>query len=299
MPSANTLVRWVNENAFAYIVQARPCPTFGRPVHLRGSPHRLQPGTSPHALRIPPRDGHPALRVLRSGGSRSALVCFRLSPSCPCRPLHTFLSSRPARNYPRFWIQRSSSERRRDFNPPEQRAAQRTLWPSPRPKLAATLTVALKSPPPASGFPQLRRLPSSTCRAHYPGGSIRFFGSVHDALPHRAYSESLWPSLNERQVGIHNFPFEACSSFTRVTACRLAHPPLCGLCHEAPIPSVNPAKRPVSYPVIPTTPGVGLPPTGNLRLWGARSFRKTEKGRQSGNWVESRRSAVSGHRVAR
>jgi hypothetical protein len=234
VPSANTLVRWVNENAFAYIVQARPCPTFGRPVHLRGSPHRLQPGTSPHALRIPPRDGHPALRVLRSGGSRSALVCFRLSPSCPCRPLHTFLSSRPARNYPRFWIQRSSSERRRDFNPPEQRAAQRTLWPSPRPKLAATLTVALKSPPPASGFPQLRRLPSSTCRAHYPGGSIRFFGSVHDALPHRAYSESLWPSLNERQVGIHNFPFEACSSFTRVTACGLAHPPYVGFVTRLP-----------------------------------------------------------------
>ena len=127
MPSANTLVRWVNENAFAFIVQARPCPTFGRPVHLRGSPHRLQPGTSPHALRIPPRDGHPALRELRSGGSRSALVCFRLSPSCPFRPLHTFHSSRPARNYPRFWIRRSSFERRRDLNPPESRAAQRTI----------------------------------------------------------------------------------------------------------------------------------------------------------------------------
>src|SRR2546426_3100298 len=26
VPSANTLVRWVNENAFACIVQARPCP---------------------------------------------------------------------------------------------------------------------------------------------------------------------------------------------------------------------------------------------------------------------------------
>src|SRR6202521_5533952 len=52
----------VNESAFAFIVQARPCPTFGRPVHLRGSPHRLQPDTSPHALRIPPRDRHPALR---------------------------------------------------------------------------------------------------------------------------------------------------------------------------------------------------------------------------------------------
>ena len=62
VPSANTLVRWVNENAFASIVQARPCPTFGRPVHLRGGPHRLRPGTSPHALRIPSHDGHPALR---------------------------------------------------------------------------------------------------------------------------------------------------------------------------------------------------------------------------------------------
>jgi hypothetical protein len=123
----------VNENAFAFIVQARPCPTFGRPVHLRGGPHRLQPGTSPHALRIPPRDGHPALRELRSGGSRSALVCFRLSPSCPFRPLHTFHSSRPARNYPRFWIRRSSFERRRDLNPPDQRAAQRTLRAHPSP----------------------------------------------------------------------------------------------------------------------------------------------------------------------
>jgi hypothetical protein len=62
VPSANTLVRWVNENAFASIVQARPCPTFGRPVHLRGSPHRLRPGTSPHAFQIPSRDGLPALR---------------------------------------------------------------------------------------------------------------------------------------------------------------------------------------------------------------------------------------------
>ena len=26
VPPANTLVRWVNENAFASIVQARPCP---------------------------------------------------------------------------------------------------------------------------------------------------------------------------------------------------------------------------------------------------------------------------------
>lgn len=47
--SANTLVRWVNENAFAPIVRARPCPTFGRPVHHRGGPVDY----GPVLLRIP------------------------------------------------------------------------------------------------------------------------------------------------------------------------------------------------------------------------------------------------------
>ena len=45
--------------------------------------------------------------------------------------------SRPARNYPRFWIQRPSSERRRDLNPPDSCAAQRTIRPQ--------LTSALRS----------------------------------------------------------------------------------------------------------------------------------------------------------
>jgi hypothetical protein len=38
VPSANTVVRWVNENAFVLEVQTRPCPTFGRPVHLGSYP---------------------------------------------------------------------------------------------------------------------------------------------------------------------------------------------------------------------------------------------------------------------
>jgi hypothetical protein len=116
------------ENAFAFIVQARPCPTFGRPVHLRGSPHRLQPGTSPHALRIPPHNTLPSgePRVMASGPPW--LVCgfrfrARLGFSIPFHLL------RPTRHYPRVRIQRSSFERRRDFNPPEQCAAQRTLRP--------------------------------------------------------------------------------------------------------------------------------------------------------------------------
>src|ERR1035441_2535179 len=58
--------------------------------------------THPHALRIPPRDGHPALR--------SPIDCSPASDALP-----------------RFWIWRTSSERQRDFNPPKQRAAQRTI----------------------------------------------------------------------------------------------------------------------------------------------------------------------------
>ena len=65
VPSANTLVRRVNGCAFVSIVQTRPCPVFGRPVRLRGCPHRLRPGSSPHALRIPSHDGHPALSDFR------------------------------------------------------------------------------------------------------------------------------------------------------------------------------------------------------------------------------------------
>jgi len=48
----------------------------------------------------------------------------------------------PARHYPRLRIRRPSFERRRDFNPPDSRAAQRTLWPCPTPvRSAATSSV--------------------------------------------------------------------------------------------------------------------------------------------------------------
>src|ERR1039458_6344136 len=47
----------------------------------------------------------------------------------PSRVLPTAL--RPARHYPRFRIWRPSSGRQRDFNPPEQRAAQHTLRAPP------------------------------------------------------------------------------------------------------------------------------------------------------------------------
>ena len=134
----------MNENAFASIVQARPCPTFGRPVHRRGSPHRLRPGTSPHALRIPPRDGHPALRSAK-------------------------LALRPASRYSRFRIWLPSSGRQRDFNPPEQYAAQRTLWVCPTSRVRSSsapvlgLSDASHERWPLTGEPGISQLPCKMC----------------------------------------------------------------------------------------------------------------------------------------
>src|SRR5262249_47187976 len=76
------------------------------------------------------------------GGFRSALAGFRLSLSCPFRLLHTFHLLRPARGYPRVWIWHPSFGRQRDFDPPEQRAAQRTLRSSPPLTAASVLSAS-------------------------------------------------------------------------------------------------------------------------------------------------------------
>jgi len=83
--------------------------------------------------------------------------------------LHTFHLPRPARHYPRVWIRRSSSERRRDFNPPEQRAAQRTLCPP--------LTSA-----PRSGRFSVTSVASAT-RSRSPGVSSTVFRAQPPDLP--------------------------------------------------------------------------------------------------------------------
>ena len=80
------------------------------------------------------------------------LACFRLSPLCLKRLLHTFHFLRPATYYRRFWIQRPSSERRRDFNPPDSCAAQRTLRTQPPPSRLR----------PTSQFRRLYGLPCSS-----------------------------------------------------------------------------------------------------------------------------------------
>src|SRR5215472_9939194 len=74
-----------------------------RPVHLWGSPLDYGPvllrrpfGFPSRWTPCPPETCRRWLQV--------HLGCIRLSLSCPCRLLHTFLLLRPARNDPRFWI---------------------------------------------------------------------------------------------------------------------------------------------------------------------------------------------------
>ena len=62
VPSANTLVRWEDENAFAPIVRARPDPTFGRPVR-----HGVAPIDYGPVFLLMPFGFHLAVDTLPSG----------------------------------------------------------------------------------------------------------------------------------------------------------------------------------------------------------------------------------------
>jgi hypothetical protein len=90
-------------------------------------------------------------------------------------------------------------------------------------------------------------------------------GACVDASP------PAWPSPFTWRVGIHDFPFEACSGFTRVygpTDCSTAQG---GLCHEAST-SQLPAKPLVSYQTDRLLPGWILPPLV-IRALGAHDSR--------------------------
>ena len=64
------------QNAFASIVQARPLPDLGRPVHL----FRLRPGTAPQALQIRPHGRHPALRTAIHAAHEALPPCLDIAP---------------------------------------------------------------------------------------------------------------------------------------------------------------------------------------------------------------------------
>jgi hypothetical protein len=141
------------DNAFVAVVPTRPCPLFGRPVHRRDGSHRLRPGASPHALRIPPHGGHPALLGITRRGQRDSLAfgygALHPSASGTSTRLNTSLPSAhygPLRRLPR---------------PPPDGTAARSPQPRDRPPvLPVTACVRAAPTTPAS-------------RAIFPRRSIR------------------------------------------------------------------------------------------------------------------------------
>ena len=72
-----------------------------------------------------------------------------------------------------------------------------------------------------------------TCRRHYPGGPLgsdRSWDGLFQPFP--IHPQRQRPSPSDCKVGVHIGRFEACSTFTCVTACRLAASPKRHICLE-------------------------------------------------------------------
>ena len=197
------------------------------------------------------------------------MACFRLSLSCAFRLLHTFHFLRPARHYPRVRIRHSSFERRRDFNPPERRAAQHTLRPFPSPRhgrrpFRRRWRRDLRHP----GPPPITQTTFPACRAHYPGGPDRCTCRL---LP----CPRGLPRISGGSASATSLSRPAQASLTLRPTSLLAH-------HAwALLRGFDPTSRPieslVSYQVLPTTTWVGPSPTSDLHRWGAlRQMVKTQ-----------------------
>jgi hypothetical protein len=108
--------------------------------------------------------------------------------------------------------------------------ASSVIWPSPTPRPAVALSDHVRS----RDFHQSRasptdpnHLPCMLCSLpRWIGTGARWLSN--SALPRRGSSLPVQPSPFFRRVGIHIITFEACSSFTHVTACKVAHPPYVG-----------------------------------------------------------------------
>jgi hypothetical protein len=113
------------DRAFVAIVPTRPCPLFGRPVHRRDGSHRLRPGASPHALRIPPHGGHPALPGSCCRGQRGVTLAFgygALHPSASGTSTH-LSTSLPSAHYGAVRLPMVVHHRRRPLDFPMRPAA--------------------------------------------------------------------------------------------------------------------------------------------------------------------------------
>jgi hypothetical protein len=128
----------------------------------------------------------------------------------------------------------------------------------------------------ALGLPMFRALSLCTCCRHYPGAAT---GRIASLTPPSRISLPRYGSW----VGLRIVLFEACSAFTRVTACTLALSPY----------FVTAIRRLQLFRYLHSCSGcfrlgrcrVGLAPTGKRRLFhGARHEQKCKPLRRSGSW---------------
>ncbi len=175
-------------------MQTRPSPTFGRPVHLRGGPHRLQPGTSPHALPIPSHDEHPALRRITPPADDVVTAIFGYGAP------HS--SARGTSTLPNNALLSAHYEPLRHPTRPGLALASCQLIPT-------AITAGASR---VASDPLCLHAVATT-----PAGPMERIRSV---LLHRRR-----PSPDYRWVSSCINSFEACSAFTHVTTCRLAKSP--------------------------------------------------------------------------
>ena len=93
----------------------------------------------------------------------------------------------------------------------------------------------------------------------------RRIGPVHVSVA----SRTAQPSPFLRRVGIRNFTFEACSSFTRVTACKVARPPFQWSLSRGFDRNGYPPQPLASYHVYRQLHGWVMLPLVNCAIWGA------------------------------
>ena len=113
------------------------------------------------------------------------------------------------------------------------------------------------------------------------------------ALPRRASSLSVQPSPFLRRVGVHIFTFEACSSFTRVTACQVAHPPCVGF-----IARLRPGRFPGSNARKLSSPTNNYS-SGSSPHWQSAPLGRAEKSGLEAPWENHHKGTlISLHRAA-
>ena len=162
-------------------------------------------------------------RDLQGCGFRSTLAVsgFRLRARLGFSIPVSFLW--PARHYPRVRIPRSSFERRRDFNPHEQYAAQHTLRRIPTPPSRACPASAFRLPGPDCSTQPQRRSPGSRAYGFPACWALRLRGTP---LSLAFTAAQMLPSPSDNRVGIPNKFFGALSpspSFPLFTLRSLPH----------------------------------------------------------------------------